>query len=505
MKKQLLYLFFFIGFLSNAQKFSTGLVFDSVEFNRSVKKEFETPRAGLPSSFSLTNYLPSVMSQGDLGSCTSWACTYYGMTIVTGVENKYKANPYSPLSTFNRVKTKEGINPCNDEGSSILSTLEILKMKGAPLYFDYNYSNYCNWDYSTNSYSKKLNDWSFVSVNKEQIKNAISNYSPVIIAMNCYKRTISQNETLYSLGYEFVSTSTGEWTYQYRSSDKNDGAHAMCIVGYDDYKYGGAFLVVNSWGNDWGNKGFFWVKYNQLNTISGAFVMEPKSKPNGNNTIISVNSAYKTKNIQFTNNCERKVYLSLGQETVQGTAAKGWYHIEPYSSITLDISERRKNEIFWMAETSRNPVYSIWSGDAKTFCVTNDAYESSKNSSCSERAVGFRSYIPDNIYITEGQTLTCPNGRGDMESYPYIVVEGDDFELNQNWKGEYPLKDPISGEQIVLNDNKDIFYSVYVIEKESIKQIKVNYSELLELKQLKFSTEKNALFYLKSKRQDSNN
>ncbi len=43
-----------------------------------------------------------------------------------------------------------------------------------------------------------------------------------------------------------------------------DGAkygHAMVIVGYDDYKYGGAIKVANSWGKEWGYNGFTWVPY----------------------------------------------------------------------------------------------------------------------------------------------------------------------------------------------------------------------------------------------------
>ena len=32
--------------------------------------------------------------------------------------------------------------------------------------------------------------------------------------------------------------------------------HAMTIIGYDDNKYGGAFEVMNSWGEAFGNKGF---------------------------------------------------------------------------------------------------------------------------------------------------------------------------------------------------------------------------------------------------------
>ena len=39
------------------------------------------------------------------------------------------------------------------------------------------------------------------------------------------------------------------------------GGHAQCVVGYDDEKYGGAFLIMNSWGSQWGNNGFAWVNY----------------------------------------------------------------------------------------------------------------------------------------------------------------------------------------------------------------------------------------------------
>lgn len=40
------------------------------------------------------------------------------------------------------------------------------------------------------------------------------------------------------------------------------GGHAMCVVGYNDYMgENGAFQVMNSWGKEWGDGGFFWLSY----------------------------------------------------------------------------------------------------------------------------------------------------------------------------------------------------------------------------------------------------
>ncbi len=41
--------------------------------------------------------------------------------------------------------------------------------------------------------------------------------------------------------------------------DKAVGGHAVMAVGYDDHK--AAVLVRNSWGEDWGVKGHFWMPY----------------------------------------------------------------------------------------------------------------------------------------------------------------------------------------------------------------------------------------------------
>lgn len=41
-----------------------------------------------------------------------------------------------------------------------------------------------------------------------------------------------------------------------------DGAHAICLCGYDDAI--GAFRFKNSWGSDWADKGYAWISYDYI-------------------------------------------------------------------------------------------------------------------------------------------------------------------------------------------------------------------------------------------------
>src|SRR6185436_7127394 len=44
------------------------------------------------------------------------------------------------------------------------------------------------------------------------------------------------------------------------------GGHAMCVIGYDDYKFGseGGFQLMNSWTSKWGKNGLAWVRYSDF-------------------------------------------------------------------------------------------------------------------------------------------------------------------------------------------------------------------------------------------------
>ena len=92
------------------------------------------------------------------------------------------------------------------------------------------------------------------------IKKSVSENKPVVIS-------IKFDPSLYCVGAD------GIWDVKSSCPDSKDfGAasdsitelHAICVVGYDDTKLGGAFELINSWGTDWGNKGFFWMTYEQF-------------------------------------------------------------------------------------------------------------------------------------------------------------------------------------------------------------------------------------------------
>ena len=72
--------------------------------------------------------------------------------------------------------------------------------------------------------------------------------------------------------YNYVGDS-GE--YKLPTAGSWDGLHAVTMVGYDDYKNGGSFLFVNSWGPDWGDEGYFWITYKDFE-INGqlAFIID---------------------------------------------------------------------------------------------------------------------------------------------------------------------------------------------------------------------------------------
>ena len=99
---------------------------------------------------------------------------------------------------------------------------------------------------------KAINDGKFPTV--RQIKEAVAKYGPVAASVKVTPAFQAYTGGIFD---EFAKV-----------SNQYDTNHAIVIVGWDDSKK--SFLIKNSWGEDWGEKGYMWIEYGCNNIGRGA-------------------------------------------------------------------------------------------------------------------------------------------------------------------------------------------------------------------------------------------
>lgn len=223
----------------------------------------------LPSSYSLREYAPPVGEQ-EGGTCVGWATAYAGLSILENIkldrrDDSLKAvNAFSPYFTYILSKFDED-NECS-EGLIVEMALNSLQNVGAIRQQEFN--SVCIPAESSFGLERILQDSTVaLDVNKlipelkknrlesfipisgvEVVQNAkyyLNKKMPVVIAVNMYQSIV---DNLVSNVWNGVI-------------DDYPGGHAMCIVGYDDNKFGGAFEIMNSWGKEYGDNGIIWFRY----------------------------------------------------------------------------------------------------------------------------------------------------------------------------------------------------------------------------------------------------
>lgn len=109
-----------------------------------------------------------------------------------------------------------------------------------------------SWSYLSNSPEKVSS--------REEIKRGIIRYGSVASMM-----ALDDCLLLYGGGV-------------FNEEQNRDGGHFVLIVGWDDVR--GAWLVKNSYGTDWGEQGFGWIKYetNNIGQYSAVVLPDPDEK-----------------------------------------------------------------------------------------------------------------------------------------------------------------------------------------------------------------------------------
>ncbi|NEU09677.1 DUF4384 domain-containing protein [Flavihumibacter sp. R14] len=260
-------------------KYTTGMDFDDASYV-SIPKKAKLTRSleTLPASYSLKQYAPIPESQGMYGTCTAWASAYCGRTIVEAIKNnwtdksKITANAYSPAFLFRLIR------PADPEcvgGSTVSRAFELMKEKGLLTYSDLSSSCIPSVSEAQLAVAEKgkIKDYmrlfdvnSAENIKIQSVKKSISEKKPVVFGM---------------VSPPSFMGAKGVWNPT-EQPDKSFGGHAMCVIGYDDNKEGGSFEIQNSWGQQWGNEGYMWIKYADFARFTWyayEFIDLPEAKP----------------------------------------------------------------------------------------------------------------------------------------------------------------------------------------------------------------------------------
>jgi len=214
--------------------------------------------AALPASVDLSRWMPPLGDQGDEGSCVGWA-TAYAKTWLDAKEHRWdvrlRIHRCSPAAIYNLV------NGGYDNGAYFQPALRLLTQNGCPSlsampYVAGRWHLWPNPVQCREGMPARALDYGYLFVqgggttatwekHLQQVKALVASGQPVIVGVECWSDFGAEPPT-----YLYDGPDPEAW---------NRGGHAMLVVGYDDAR--SALRVANSWGADWGDKGYVWISY----------------------------------------------------------------------------------------------------------------------------------------------------------------------------------------------------------------------------------------------------
>jgi hypothetical protein len=257
----------------------SGYSYDPAEFNKaSVYEGLEDDdnKNPLPEAVSLLKFAPSRGDQGQQGSCVAWSSAYAAQTILTAAATGADPNSiaFSPSYLYNQIR----LDDC--QGSYVQRAMETMQKNGGVPLNEYPYDDQdCQREpsstqlqegrrYAIHGFTRLTEGDNVNQINVRAVKEHLAKDAPVVIGM--------------MVGQSFMQDMMGKELWQPSGMDASQmgmGGHAMCVLGYDDRKFGGAFQIMNSWTPQWGNNGIAWVRYGDFKEyVREAYGIDPLPK-----------------------------------------------------------------------------------------------------------------------------------------------------------------------------------------------------------------------------------
>jgi hypothetical protein len=256
------------GYNFNPDEFNKASVYEGLEDDNSKNP--------LPESISLLRFAPPRGDQGQQGSCVAWSSAYGARTILEAASTGVNPDEikFSPSFLYNQI----GLDGC--DGSYIQKAMEFMSQKGALPLSEFSYNDKdCQQQpsssqmqeaakYKIHGFTRLTNGDHIDNISLRAVKEHLAKDAPVVIGM--------------MVGGSFMQEMMGQDVWQPQGMDRSQvgfGGHALCVIGYDDSKYGGAFQIMNSWGPQWGNNGVAWVRYSDFKQfVREAYGLDPLPK-----------------------------------------------------------------------------------------------------------------------------------------------------------------------------------------------------------------------------------
>lgn len=206
----------------------------------------------LPKSVNLQAQMPPVYNQGALGSCTANAIGA-AFRFCLMKENIRNFEPSRLFIYYNERVIEHSVR--TDAGAQLRDGVKSLNKEGV--------CSESSWPYDISKFARRPLKACYL----EALKHPVTSYQRI-------GRSLDEMKSCLAEGFPFVfgfsvfetfesaEVATSGIVQMPQRNERLLGGHAVICVGYDDKSH--RFRLLNSWGSDWGQKGYFTMPYEYL-------------------------------------------------------------------------------------------------------------------------------------------------------------------------------------------------------------------------------------------------